>query len=56
MVVMVVMVVINWFPSFSQALTGADAPTPPDSEDERPDIEPDQTVRTKDQILSLTRT
>ena len=31
-VVMVVMVVINWFSSCVQALTGADAPTPPDSE------------------------
>ena len=44
-VVMVVMVVINWFFSCVQALTGAVAPTPPDNKDEsdlRPDIEHDQ--------------
>ena len=41
------MVVIDWFSSCVQALTGADAPTLPDSEDEldfRPDIEPDQNL------------
>ena len=44
-VVMAVMVVINWVSSCVQDLTGADAPTPLDSEevsDLRPDIEHDQ--------------
>ena len=70
-VVMVVMVVINWISACVQALTGADAPTLPDSEDEldlrRFSLHPatprgdDQAVMPtprgrRRQILSLTRT